>query len=310
MLTLEKVLFHTECKLNFLDNKRRNRKHSRENSWSILLQLIQDLLAYRVQRIMLLLTDFLSRFSLESGSSSLWWFVVVSAGFAFLANFVVSFVQQRKMAAWSVLGVPGPEGHWLKGHLDYAKFDGDGLKFHVKCATEFKTCYGLWFGPLKSLVVLCHPETIKVIQSSNAPKERFVYNLVRPFIGELICLVTSLVYRTSSLSKSWNFSWSLSTPRTLSSHWRRSLLFYLGLRSLRLSTITAFDIGGIKCFTSWSLWESRNTPSRFMQGKPKRSADLIVHYRLERRGLLLLQDALQILQVLNCSSFVSQGMVW
>ena len=65
-----------------------------------------------------------------------------------------------------------------------ARFDGDGLKFHVKCATEFKTCYRLWFGPLKSLVVLCHPDTIKVIQSSNAPKERFVYNLVRPFIGE------------------------------------------------------------------------------------------------------------------------------
>ena len=65
-----------------------------------------------------------------------------------------------------------------------ARFDGAGLKFHVKCAAEFKTCYRLWFGPLRSAVIICHPDTIKVIQSSNAPKERFVYNFVRPFLGK------------------------------------------------------------------------------------------------------------------------------
>ena len=65
-----------------------------------------------------------------------------------------------------------------------ARFDGAGLKFHVKCAAEFKTCYRLWFGPLRSAVIICHPDTIKVIQSSNAPKERFVYDFVRPFLGK------------------------------------------------------------------------------------------------------------------------------
>ena len=70
--------------------------------------------------------------------------------------------------------------------------------FHVKCATEFKTCYRLWFGPLKSALILCHPDTIKVIQSSNAPKERFVCNLVRPFIGKC-CLVELTVDRGRQL---------------------------------------------------------------------------------------------------------------
>ena len=65
-----------------------------------------------------------------------------------------------------------------------ARFDGAGLKFHVRCAAEFKTCYRLWFGPLRSAVIICHPDTIKVIQSSNAPKERFVYDFVRPFLGK------------------------------------------------------------------------------------------------------------------------------
>jgi len=89
-----------------------------------------------------------------------------------------------------------------------ARFDGAGLKFHVKCATEFKTCYRLWFGPLRSAVVVCHPDTVKVIQSSNAPKERFVYNLVRPFIGECLLIrelkrspLAALEVRIDSLSR-------------------------------------------------------------------------------------------------------------
>lgn len=30
--------------------------------------------------------------------------------------------RQRKLAVKSVDGVPGPDGHWLKGHLDYVSF--------------------------------------------------------------------------------------------------------------------------------------------------------------------------------------------
>ena len=64
-----------------------------------------------------------------------------------------------------------------------AGFDGAGLKFHLKCTTEFKTCYGLWYGPLRAAVVVCHPDTVQVIQSSNASKEKFIYDIVKPFLG-------------------------------------------------------------------------------------------------------------------------------
>ncbi|CAH3015399.1 unnamed protein product [Porites evermanni] len=122
-------------------------------------------------------------------SYSLWIALILSVGVYFLVNFGIGCFRQRRRAAKSVAGIPGPPGHWLKGHLDYARFDGAGLKFHVKCAAEFKTCYRLWFGPLRSAVIICHPDTIKVVQSTNAPKERFVYDFVRPFLGD--GLVTS-----------------------------------------------------------------------------------------------------------------------
>ena len=60
--------------------------------------------------------------------------------------------------------------------------DGALLKFHVRCATEFKKCYVEWRSPTVGFLVLCHPDTVRVVQSSNAPKAP-TYNFVKPFIG-------------------------------------------------------------------------------------------------------------------------------
>ena len=67
--------------------------------------------------MVLQITDYISSWTLES--SSLWFVVLASVGVVFLANFVIGCVQQRRAAARSVAGIPGPPGHWLKGHLDY-----------------------------------------------------------------------------------------------------------------------------------------------------------------------------------------------
>ena len=61
--------------------------------------------------------------------------------------------------------------------------DGASLKFHVRCATEFKTCYVLWRSPATGVLAVCHPDTIKVIQSSNAPKADS-YRFSKPFFGK------------------------------------------------------------------------------------------------------------------------------
>ena len=63
------------------------------------------------------LTDYLSSFTLRS--SSFWFAVLLAVGVAFLVQFVIGCIQQRRNAARSVAGIPGPPGHWLKGHLDY-----------------------------------------------------------------------------------------------------------------------------------------------------------------------------------------------
>lgn len=63
------------------------------------------------------------------------------------------------------------------------KHDGTALQWHVKCATEFKKCYIIWRTPMTGVLSLCHPDTIKVIQSGNAPKS-FTYKFSKPFLGE------------------------------------------------------------------------------------------------------------------------------
>ena len=64
------------------------------------------------------------------------------------------------------------------------KHDGASLQFFVRCATKFKTCYVISRGALMypSLVV-CHPDTIKVMQSSGAPKGAN-YRFFKAFIGK------------------------------------------------------------------------------------------------------------------------------
>lgn len=67
--------------------------------------------------------------------------------------------------------------------LQIKNHDGVALQWHVKCATEFKKCYIIWRTPTTGVLALCHPDTIKVIQSSNAPKS-YTYRFSRPFFGE------------------------------------------------------------------------------------------------------------------------------
>ncbi|PFX28895.1 Cytochrome P450 4F4 [Stylophora pistillata] len=99
------------------------------------------------------------------------------------------------------------ERRWEKHEKEKEKikatFDGNGLKFHVECATKYKTAYPLWFGPLRSALVLCHPDSIKTVLSSHTPKEEFVYSLVVPFTGNSLNIVNG---------KRWHQMRKLLTP--------------------------------------------------------------------------------------------------
>lgn len=64
-----------------------------------------------------------------------------------------------------------------------ATFDGRGLQFHLNCAERFETAYRVWFGPTRSAVVLCHPETVKTVLQTTF-KEKSVCALLSPFLGK------------------------------------------------------------------------------------------------------------------------------
>lgn len=80
--------------------------------------------------------------------------------------------------------------------LQLKNHDGVALQWHVRCATEFKKCYIIWRSPTTCVLALCHPDTIKVIQSSNAPKS-YTYRFSKPFFGKWDGSQMFLVWRVT-----------------------------------------------------------------------------------------------------------------
>ncbi|CAH3026832.1 unnamed protein product [Porites evermanni] len=123
-------------------------------------------------------------------SFSTWVVIFMSIFLAKLAHFLLTSFAMMRQSYSSVKNFDGPPSHWLKGHTDRATFDGNGLKFHVECATKYRTAYPLWFGPLRAALILCHPDTLKVVFSNHVPKEEFVYSLIVPFTGHSLTIVS------------------------------------------------------------------------------------------------------------------------
>ncbi|XP_078354122.1 cytochrome P450 4B1-like isoform X2 [Oculina patagonica] len=134
-------------------------------------------------------STFLGFSQLFSLQVSTWVMVFVSLIVVCFAHFLITSIVLMCKSYNGIKQFCGPPAHWLKGHVDRATFDGNGLKFHVECATQYKTAYPLWFGPLRSALVLCHPDTIKTVLSGHVPKEEFVYSLVVPFTGNSLTIV-------------------------------------------------------------------------------------------------------------------------
>ncbi|PFX16164.1 Leukotriene-B4 omega-hydroxylase 3 [Stylophora pistillata] len=112
-----------------------------------------------------------------------YWILVASATATIvicklIIRLIKKFREERQLATF-----PSAPSHWFTGHLHYVKnHDGTTLQFHVRCATEFKTCYIMRRGPLLTGLVLCHPDAIKVVQTSSAPKAP-TYEFIKPFFG-------------------------------------------------------------------------------------------------------------------------------
>ncbi|XP_073248021.1 cytochrome P450 4F4-like [Porites lutea] len=117
-------------------------------------------------------------------ASAYFWIPILSAaGIIAICNVIISLVKSYRRARHLAV-FPSAPSDWFTGHRKHIKnHDGALLKFHVRCATEFKKCYVEWRSPTVGFLVLCHPDTVRVVQSSNAPKAP-TYNFVKPFIGD------------------------------------------------------------------------------------------------------------------------------
>ena len=64
------------------------------------------------------LAEVFSQYSPQSSPQLLSSLVLMTAAIVFIVSVLLSLVRQRKLAVKSVEGIPGPDGHWLKGHID------------------------------------------------------------------------------------------------------------------------------------------------------------------------------------------------
>ena len=98
-------------------------------------------------------------------------------------------VQKRKMLKKRF---SCPNDHWLFGELD--KFPGvheDGLMYQMDLVYKFPRYRLFLTGPFHTVVVVHHPETIKHVTSTLAPKQKEfdgVYRMLMPWIGDGLLL--------------------------------------------------------------------------------------------------------------------------
>lgn len=79
---------------------------------------------------------------------------------------------------------PGPPAHFLWGNLhEYPGINDEGLKYQRTTTAEYPKVSRGWMGPFLPVVFVYHPDTIRVVLKSSAPKSSSTYGLIEPWIG-------------------------------------------------------------------------------------------------------------------------------
>ncbi|XP_077306427.1 cytochrome P450 4B1-like [Lithobates pipiens] len=91
---------------------------------------------------------------------------------------------RRKQLLKIFRSFPGPETHWLYGNTHVFKKDGTDLDIVAGYGRKFEYAFPMWLGRFFATVTICHPDYAKVIFSRQDPKDNFIYNLLTPWIGK------------------------------------------------------------------------------------------------------------------------------
>ncbi|CAC5419296.1 CYP4B1 [Mytilus coruscus] len=117
--------------------------------------------------------------------------IVIGIGVLILTVIIINlikFLQWHGNMVKTLSHFPGPKTHWLFGNaLQIETFDGFFKKM-CKEYVEEKRCkaFVYWLFVIRPLLTLTHPDTIKVVMKSTAPKSRqgAGISFMLPWIGE------------------------------------------------------------------------------------------------------------------------------
>ncbi|XP_022104408.1 cytochrome P450 4F22-like [Acanthaster planci] len=116
---------------------------------------------------------------------------------------VVLFIQKWKLERQFAAFPTDPERHWFLGSLSKFTADEKELEWKREVVKRCVTASVLWVGPIRPIISVYHPDTVKAVLSTGEPKAEFTYSYIRPWIGDGLLL---------SAGKKWARNRRLLTP--------------------------------------------------------------------------------------------------
>ncbi|XP_039723625.1 cytochrome P450 4F2 isoform X1 [Pteropus medius] len=84
-----------------------------------------------------------------------------------------------------------PKRHWFWGHLGQVPPTEQGLRDITQLVTTYPQGFMVWQGPIIPLIILCHPDIVRVVTNASAaiaPKASFFYNSLKLWLGDGLLL--------------------------------------------------------------------------------------------------------------------------
>ncbi|XP_028985122.1 cytochrome P450 4B1-like isoform X1 [Betta splendens] len=97
---------------------------------------------------------------------------------------VAMLLEKRRVSLRNMDAFPGPPPHWLAGNVLEFKQDGTDLDRFVELGKQYPYAFPIWFGPFACFLHIHHPDYVKTLLSSTAPKDEYAYKFIESWIGE------------------------------------------------------------------------------------------------------------------------------
>ncbi|XP_070534670.1 cytochrome P450 4F4-like isoform X2 [Ptychodera flava] len=97
----------------------------------------------------------------------------------------------------------GPQAHWFFGHVNLFYGGDEGFDQQAAASTKYNYAFKFWIGAFTCAVTVSHPDSVKVLLATSEPKADFIYDTLRPWLGDGLLL---------SNGKKWARNRRLLTP--------------------------------------------------------------------------------------------------